>query len=74
MNLIKKNLFLVMIVSFLIVFPILTLAGEVDGEPCDVSGKICNPINVNSINDFIKKILEGVIKIGIPIIALAIIY
>lgn len=36
--------------------------------------KIKNPISYNTINDFIKAILEGVIKIGIPIIALAIIY
>ncbi len=36
--------------------------------------KICNPIGYNTINDFIKALLEGVIKIGMPIIALAIIY
>lgn len=43
--------------------------------PSGISGtKIKNPISYNTINDFIKAILEGVIKIGIPIIALAIIY
>ena len=36
--------------------------------------KINNPISVNNINDFIKTILVGIIKIGIPIVALAIIY
>ena len=35
---------------------------------------IKNPINVDTIDGLIKKILEGVIKIGIPIVALAIIY
>ena len=35
---------------------------------------IKNPISVNTINEFIKVILIGVIKIGIPIVALAIIY
>lgn len=53
--------------------------GNADGGgppvgPCTPSTQICNPIRVNNINDFIKTILEGVIKIGIPIIALAIIY
>ena len=40
-------------------------------------GKITNPLaskGYNNINDFIKAILQGAIKIGIPIIALAIIY
>ena len=36
--------------------------------------KITNPISVNNLNDFIKTILVGVIKIGIPIVALSIIY
>ncbi|MEK7459854.1 MAG: hypothetical protein AAB636_02200 [Patescibacteria group bacterium] len=36
---------------------------------------ITNPLkNVNTINGLIKIILEGVIKIGIPIIALALVY
>lgn len=37
-------------------------------------GKIINPIKVNSLNGFIQKILEGVIKIGIPVVALAVVY
>lgn len=35
---------------------------------------ITNPINTNSINGFIKSVLVGLIKIGIPLIAIAIIY
>lgn len=38
------------------------------------SGKIENPLKVNNLFDFIKIILQGAVKIGIPIIALAIIY
>jgi hypothetical protein len=38
------------------------------------AGKVCNPINANSIQGLIKTVLESVIKIGIPVIALAIIY
>lgn len=36
--------------------------------------KIENPIDENNITDLIQRILEGVIKIGMPIIVLAIIY
>ncbi len=39
--------------------------------------KINNPLagsGINTINDFIKVLLEGALKIGIPLIALAIIY
>jgi len=45
------------------------------GESCDPGlGKICNPISATSITELIRTILEGVVKIGIPVIALAIIY
>jgi len=40
---------------------------------CD-PGKICNLITTDTINDFIKTLLEGALRIGIPLIALAIIY
>ena len=35
---------------------------------------LTNPIPYNTINAFIKVLLEGVLKIGIPLVALAIIY
>lgn len=53
-----------------LLLPVFSFAAN---PPCP-EGKICNPINVSTLNDFIKIILEGAIKIGIPIIALAIIY
>jgi hypothetical protein len=37
-------------------------------------GKICNPINADTIQGFIKTFLEGAIRVGLPILALAIIY
>ncbi|MDQ3244997.1 MAG: pilin [bacterium] len=40
----------------------------------DTITKLKNPIEVDNLNDFIKTILEGAIKIGIPIVAIAIIY
>lgn len=42
--------------------------------PCDPSQKICNPINVSSLVEFVRIILEGVVKIGMPIVALALVY
>ncbi len=36
--------------------------------------KVTNPISVDNLNAFIKIILEGIIKIGIPIIAIALVY
>jgi len=51
------------------------LSGNSTGQNLVSSdGKIKNPISYNNINDFIRAILQGAIKIGIPIIALAIIY
>ncbi len=42
---------------------------------CDpAGGKICNPIGQSSITDFIEHVLEGALKLGFPVIALAIIY
>lgn len=45
------------------------------GPDCETSGTLCNPVpNIKSFTQLLKTILEGLIKIGIPIIALAIIY
>jgi len=78
MNFIKnKNklfasvLFITMFVflSFAVVMPMVSLAVEPDIPT------INNPIpNITSINGFVKALLEGIIKIGIPIVAIAIIY
>ena len=42
-------------------------------EPCP-EGTLCNPIAVNSIEEFIIKILKIFMTIGIPVITLFIIY
>ena len=75
MNYLKKNLHRLALVTFLAVTPIISLAADINGPaPCDVSGKICNPISQDSITGFIKTLLEGVLRIGIPLVALAVIY
>ena len=68
-----KNLFLTILVLFLFLAPVISYA-QLTVVPCEGTGKICNPIKTNTINDFIKTLLEGVVKIGIPVVALAIIY
>ncbi len=73
MSFMKKNfgkLFLLVVIIFL---PLISLA---DGETCE-PGKICNPLATNGINtiqDFIRIALQGAVRIGLPVVALAIIY
>lgn len=74
MSFIKKNIYKLILPAFAFLLPILSFA-QTAGNECDPKlGKICNPISYKTLEAFIKAILEGVIKIGIPIIALAIIY
>ncbi len=74
MNLLKKNVSRIILLAFLVVVPVSVLyaANNVNCDPA--GGKICPPINQTNLNDFIKTLLEGALKVGIPIIALAIIY
>jgi len=69
-NFFKKNFYKLALLVLVVFLPIISLAAN---PPCE-EGKICNPINISTLNGLIKTILEGVVKIGIPIIALAIIY
>ncbi len=56
--------------------PVFSFAQDIDVNPSNpnAQGKIVNPIKVDTINGFIKILLEGVLRVGIPIVALAIIY
>jgi len=75
---VKSNLGKIFLVTMLLVLPIMSFAqptGTGGATICDPkSGVICNPISANSIPVFIKTLLEGILKIGIPLIAVAIIY
>ncbi len=68
-NFAKNNISKILLTVYIFLFPAMTFAVTYTCE-----GQICNPINVDNLNAFIKAILEGALKIGIPIIALAIIY
>ncbi|MDO8659874.1 MAG: hypothetical protein Q7K54_04735 [Candidatus Parcubacteria bacterium] len=75
-----RNLFGTIFVVYLLVVPVFVLqaitTSEQTAKDADTSQttKLTNPIKVDNINDFIKILLQGVLKIGMPIIALAIIY
>ncbi len=71
MKFIKENWHRLVILYYAFFVPAISFAQS----PCvPGDGKICNPIKVDSINGLIKTLLEGVLKVGIPIVALAIIY
>lgn len=75
---IKKNWEKLVLIIYLFVLPIISFAQNTEsGTPIDAQGKIINPLDGNGIDSIpalIQKILEGLLKIGIPIVALAIIY
>jgi hypothetical protein len=80
MKFILKNLFVMIFLTFIFLSPVLSLAVDVNGDlsnnnPSATSVTINNPIpSITTVDGFIKTILVGVIKIGLPIVALAIIY
>lgn len=72
-NLKKLKLLFTALFSFaILMFPLAIFSAD---PPCINSGMLCNPVpTIESIPAFIKTLLEGVLKIGLPIITLAIIY
>lgn len=74
-----RNLLSTIFVVYLLVVPLLSFAQTTPSQPTagttpSATTKLINPIKVDNINDFIKILLQEVLKIGMPIIALAIIY
>lgn len=77
---IKNNFFGILLAIALMFAPMVLLAAQ--GNPnsaggsntCDPATEICNPITQDTIQDFLLDMLQGIIKILIPVIALAIIY
>jgi len=67
MKFIKKNKYKIVLAAYIFVAPAVSFA----------QGKIENPLGPNGPTDipaFIKVLLEGLLKVGIPLVALAIIY
>jgi len=75
MNFINKNWGRVALVVFSVLLPVVSFADQKESTCSPTGGKICNPIpNITSIPGLIQTVLEGVIRIGLPVVALAIIY
>src|SRR3989344_997772 len=72
MKLMPKNAVSYFLCVMLLFVPTIFLSAQ--EVTCNGSEKICNPIGTDTLNEFLKVLLEGVVKLGIPIIALAIIY
>ncbi len=72
MNFIKKNWCRFALLFYAFVVPISVLYADVSTS----QGKIVNPLGPgnDNITSFIKTFLDGVITIGIPVVALAVIY
>jgi hypothetical protein len=77
MNFLKKNWQDLILILYVFVIPIISFASDVDTPSGPPVTKLVNPLAGNGVNDlqgFIKLLLEGALKIGIPIVALAVIY
>lgn len=73
MKFIKKNLHKFIVILYTFLAPVFVLHAD-SGGPV-VGGKIIDPLGANStIPGLINTVLQGFLKIGIPIVALAIIY
>ena len=74
----RKNFGIILIIVLMLVLPTVSFADSRVPPPTPTRDmKIQNPLGdkgPNTINDFIRTILEGAFKIGIPLIAVAIIY
>lgn len=71
----KKNLNKIALVIYVALIPVISFAAD-NNTPSDPSqGKILNPLATTStLPDLIQTFLIGAIKIGIPIVALAVVY
>lgn len=77
-NYLNRNFILAFVIVFLF-FSSLTVLAQVPNTTSTnvVSSqfsKLKNPIKSSTIQEFVRNILEGVLKVGIPLVALAIIY
>ena len=69
----KKNLYKIFFTTYALVLPAISFAQA----PAYSGTKLVNPLEgskIDSVQALIKTLLEGAIKIGIPVIALAIVY
>jgi hypothetical protein len=61
-------------VFFLGMFVYLPVVSAVGKDCIPSEGKICNPITATTVQGVIKFALEAALKVGLPVVALALIY
>jgi len=74
---IKENWRELVLALYIFIIPVISFAQNTEsGVPADTQGKIIDPLGgkFKSVPDLIHTILVGVLKIGLPIIVLAVIY
>ncbi len=79
MKFIKKNLSAIILVVLFSVIPLVSFAQGVgvvgNGNPATGTTPITNPIGkITTIQEFLRVLVTAAIKLGIPVVALAIIY
>ncbi len=75
MKFLRKKIITTLAILFILLAPVLSFAGDGTGTPGSLATKLENPVgNIKTIQQFIGKLLDGAIKLGIPLVALAIIY
>jgi hypothetical protein len=76
MKFINKNWHKIILIVYAFVSPVISFAQiTIDTTPGNTGGRIENPIpSITSIPVLIQTLLEGMLTIGIPVVALAIIY
>ena len=72
MKSINKKLTKICFTIFSLVLPVLAFANN--HTELNETSKIKNPLKSNTIAELVEKVLEGAIKIGLPLLVLAIIY
>jgi hypothetical protein len=72
MEFIKKYIpsVLALLILLVLMLPVMSFADDCKPD----GGKICNPIEQDTITEFLEVLVTGVVRIGLPVIVLAIIY
>ena len=72
----SKNLLITLLVSFVLILPLFSMADtSFNPVPLPANGQIVNPLGGSTTLDvLIRNVLNNALKVGIPLIALAIIY
>lgn len=75
MNFIKKSWGKIALLTYVLLLPLMSLAQVTGDAPRDTQGRIVNPLNnADTIQEFVANFLTGIIRIGMPVVALAIVY